>query len=266
MSNSNLEIRRGRCEDVSEIIQLIFSCYGDACSDTRMYQKEFLKKSMEDGSMELYLAKMDDHVIAMEVCGSREDFPGTGYLKNKMTHPLFRQRGVGRAVADAMMNHCDFSRWLSVFAYALTYNQKSQSLLDGYGYKMTGFSFNSFLKSQEQGGKEGTMPKRSHVIMVKNIAVKDVGTLYVNEGLRDIVSCIYEELSVNQRICTDCVKPTEKTKLQFWQDEFHQNVQIQVESPGYDLIEQIERIRKEYWENELQTCQLFLNIKEETAT
>lgn len=258
-------IRRAEENDTPWIIRLIKACYGDVCSDPAMYDEDSLRKRFRLPGFEIYVAETEGRIIAMENCCPREDFDGTLYLKNKMTDSKYRACGIGSAVTKYLMQHCDFTLWNSVYAYALTYNSISQKSLIEYGFTMTGFAYNSFLKSQDAAGTEVNLPKRSHVIMVKNIGVRDVGILYIPRELQPLAKQVYHNLKVTFKADESVNMPAQKEEYRQKFSQLHENLETWIEHPGTDLAS----LKKEadccYAKWPLFTHQVYLNMCDSSA-
>ena len=257
--------KKAETKDVTQIIELIKMCYGMSCSDSLMYNEEVLKQRMERKDFAVYVAvNREDKVIAMENYCRREEFPCSLYLKNKMTHSEYRSCGIGLKLTEYLMKTENFSIWNSLYAYCLTYNSFSQANLIHFGFSVTGFVYNSFLKN-EQIKEAADYPKRSHVIMVKNMGVKAVGTLYIPREINKAAELIYQQLGVAYCVDNKQREPVGTTSLSNEYSQVHHNLETWITHPGTDMIQIISHILEGHEKDLLFTHQIYLNIKDESA-
>lgn len=256
------EVRLALPQDAAGIKELVLVCYGLVCSDKTMYDEEKLAAKLACGDMIIELAqKADGQILGIESCCMKEAFPKTCYLKSKMTHPDYCQCGIGREITKQFMREIDFSGVDSAFAYALTYNDVSQSFLHHYHFAVTGLLYNSFLKSEETS----LLPKRSHAVMVKNLGVADAGTLYLPMQYHDMARQVYASLNASVALDGEGGAMEGASVCRTYDMAEHQNTEIIIERAGEDLIETLAQLVQRRDDRPLQTYNLFLDLKQRSA-
>lgn len=260
------EVRPAVPEDAERITRLVEVCYGSVCSDKTMTDAPALSDGIRRGEMRIELAEeTGGRILGIEACCIKEEFPRTLYLKSKMTHPAYRQFGIGREITRRFMREIDFSGFDAAFAYALTYNDASQVLLNRYRFAVTGLVYNSFLKSEDIPGCTTPMPKRSHAVMVKNLGTADAGRLYLPEMYHETARAVYRSLGVTAVFDAAGAPLCGRTVCRIQDIPEHQNTEILIDQPGEDLQTRLEAILSVYKHRPLQTYNVYLNIKEPSA-
>ncbi len=259
-----VRFRRFKPDDAESLVKCIRSEYGDSYFKRKFYYTEYLKMEDASGHIIFFVAERDNgEIIGMlalkrflpheSMCEIASEIFLKEYRGFRMAFQFFRY---ALKEIHAMKNVS------AIYCLPVLFHDITQRLMEKINLVTCGFVFGVFFMEKiKHSYKFDENLKHPQSIMIRRLAKKDAGKIYLPPEHREFAKKIYDELKVNYQIETEAEKLSGKSEIIAENDDVQFNCKIEVMSAGANLIEEIEKIRSQYL-SEYQTFNIFLNISD----
>ena len=247
-------IRPFETGDEEGVMACVKDEYGDSYFKKFFYDKEKLKEKIETGYCDIFVAEIDGKIAGIEIlsysdCGDSYIEPASQILNHK-----YRGYGLSKAMVVYTFKIIEALEPTCMFVHAVTFHDMTQKTCQKAGMIPVGFRIGSFLsENMENSYQKKRCEKYSEGILIKAIAKRDAGKVYLPEELVDFGHKIYERLGVKYEIISsdtffdkDDFKCREKGKYIIHIDDLQRFIRIQVKEDGLDLKEEILSLINKY--------------------
>lgn len=239
-------------KDVEGVMACVRSEYGDSYFKPFFYDKEkILEKAFSD-HYDFFVAETDGEIAGFEIFTYPDAPDEFVEAASQILNRRYRGYGMSGVMVDYIFSVLERLEPASIFVHAVTFHTSTQITYVKRGMTPTGYRLGRFLtKMMENSYKKGRCDKYSEGILIKPVAKRDAGTVYLPEEVTDFGTRVYRELGVRYEVRT-CPAGSEETLGQdTWSalpetgeyrvtvDEIQQFVEVYVIREGRDLSRQV---------------------------
>lgn len=266
-------MRAFACGDEQGMMECVREEYGDSYFKRDFYDEAKIRENAFGGHYRFFVAETDGEIAGMEIFalfGGDEDYiePASQIIRKK-----YRGYGLASELVHYTLPLAEQMRPCSLFVHAVTFHKATQSVCEDYGMVPVGFRLGSFLASlMHNSYNTGLCDKYSEGILIKPVAKKDAGEIYLPGELADYGRKIYDRLGVKYHILTPdeavyqgkfdgiAREPDEDADVEINTDRLQRSVRVKVVGSGRNLAAIMRELISGFGGEENWTIQVMLNI------
>lgn len=259
-------LRRFEKGDEKGVIDCIREEYGDTYFKRDFYDPDWLRENAVGDHFVFFLAQANGMIAGMTILTLFLDDEDYIEPASQIIRKPFR----GYKLSDALVQYAlpNGERMLpaSLFVHAVTFHDSTQTLCEAYGMVPVGFRLGSFLSEKMHNSYDTKKcEKYSEGIMIKPVAKKDVGTVYVPDEIRDYTDKIYKRLKVEYNIADSSLYKdkeyrSETSSYDTKTDSVQKMVSIKVKEAGKDLADKMRELINSFDDRHGWVIQILLDI------
>ncbi len=272
-------IRLSEPGDEKGMIECIRDEYGDTYFKRSFYNEGFLAEKAKKKEIIFLVAEVIDTALRTESPRTGE-IAGMTILKDfypeesmcEVASQIFKKKYRGYGLSMIFFEHSMYmvenTNRTSVICLPVMFHDITQRLMKRFGLVATGLIMNVFdVEGIIHSYDNGRNTKHSQGLQVKKISKTKVGTLYIPREHIKFCKKIYRSLGVKYKISrfSKYHRKTSFSEVTCAQDANQNSLEIRIISIGDDVLEQVDRVLKEYPLRGKQTANIFLNINDENA-
>ena len=243
-------------KDVESIIYCIREEYGDNYFKPNFYNPDYLIELNLRGKVKFLIAQRDTGevlgILALNPNGRMCEI-STGIVQKK-----YRGFKLIKYLFDMAVE--EIQKMPDVYAaYCRTvmYHSITQHLMEKINFEPCGFLMSEFLT--DDLCNDDFNLKQPHGILIRNISKAKADKIYICPEHNQFIQNIYKSLQVDAEIDNHIYNFSDKSQIQYDNDDSQKCCSIFVNVPGDDLIPKINEVQNKYTEP-LQTFNVFLNL------
>ncbi|GHU08669.1 hypothetical protein FACS1894151_04990 [Spirochaetia bacterium] len=259
-----INIRLARPDEAPELIELLKKQYGSYYGG-EMYDKEFVRKSIQSGTLQVIVAELPGGLIAgMIGADAGNVFSGSMVIVMLVIKPELRGFGMSKILQGQLLKMIPQNTYTCIYGHCRTLDTISQTNHIEFGYRMTGLLLNTYINDSNAEYVAGLPLPFKEVLLVACLprTKKDAGMLYALPAYAAYITEVYESLGVVYMLSAEKTRLKAPQSVLFVnQDEQQRYCEIIIKTAGLDLINQIETILGQYAAPD-QTFNIFINLND----
>ncbi len=256
--------------DEESVINCVEEEYGDTYYRREYYDRDLLRKEIEEGNLILFVACCGDDLCGIQSFISHAPDETRMEAASQIFRKVYRGYGLPFELVKYTYEAAKTLGPSCIYASTVIFHSITQKMCEDVGMTPVAFNFGSHLTSKMHNSYNlGKSEKYGQAILIMPVGKRDAGEIYIHPEIESSVRRLYDKLGVNVNIISRAPEASDATvsdatSLSMSVNDREQSISIKVDVIGKDLMERIREVISSHSEK-FWTIQLILPVNESAA-